>query len=149
MKYTEEMAQVLNKLLQNNLDAEKGFRNAADEVQNEQLKALFKDLAQQKYDFAHELRGEVRNFGEPPSKGSSVSSDIHRTWMNVRAGISSNPEKVVLAEAAKGEEKALEEYEEVIGNFNFPPSTETIIKRQKQAYRDSITKIKTLHNQFS
>ena len=143
------MARVLNKLLQNNLDAEKGFRNAADEVQNEQLKALFEDMAQQKYDFAHELRGEVRTFGEPPSKGSSVSSDLHRTWMNVRAGISSNPEKVVLAEASKGEERALKDYEEVIGNFNFPPSTETILKRQKQAFKDSVQKLHALHDEFS
>src|SRR5690554_669738 len=104
MKYTEEMARILNKLLQNNLDAEKGFRNAADEVQNEQLKALFEYMAQQKYDFAYELRGNIRAFGELPSKCSSVSSDLHRIWMYVREGISSNPDKVVLAEAAKVEE---------------------------------------------
>lgn len=148
MKYTEEMASVINKLLQNNLDAEKGFRNAVDEVENEQLKALFKDLAQQKYDFAHELRSEVRSLGEPPTKGSSVASDLHRTWMNIRAGLASNSEKVVLAEAAKGEKKALEEYEEVIGKFNFPSSTESILERQKQAYKDSVQKLHTLYDDF-
>lgn len=148
MKYTEEMGKVLNKLLQNNLDAEKGFRNAADEVEDEELKSLFKDLAQQKYDFAHELRGEVRNFGEPPTKGSSISSDVHRTWMKIRSGISSDSEKVVLAEAAKGEENALEEYEEIIRNYNFPPSTETVLKRQKQAFKESVEKIKTLHERL-
>ena len=148
MKYTEEMGKVLNKLLQNNLDAEKGFRNAADEVEDEELKSLFKDLAQQKYDFAHELRGEVRNFGEPPTKGSSISSDVHRTWMKIRSGISSDSEKVVLAEAAKGEENALEEYEDIIRNYNFPPSTETVLKRQKQAFKESVEKIKTLHDRL-
>lgn len=148
MKYTEEMGKVLNKLLQNNLDAEKGFRNAADEVEDEELKSLFKDLAQQKYDFAHELRGEVRNFGEPPTKGSSISSDVHRTWMKIRSGISSDSEKVVLAEAAKGEENALEEYEDIIRNYNFPPSTETVLKRQKQAFKESVEKIKTLHERL-
>lgn len=148
MKYTEEIGEVLNRLLQNNLDAEKGFRNAADEVEDEEFQSLFKDLAQQKYDFAHELRGEVRNFGEPPTKGSSISSDVHRTWMKIRSGISSNAEKVVLAEAAKGEENALEEYEDIIRNYNFPPSTETMLKRQKQAFKESVEKIKALREQL-
>lgn len=149
MKDTAEIGTVLNKLLQNNLDSEKGFRNAADDVENEQLKSLFTDLAQQKYDFSHQLRGEVRTLGEPPARGSSFSSDMHRTLMNIRSGLSPNSEKVVLAEVAQGEQKILEEYEDIITRYNFPSSIDSILKRQMQALKASLEKINTLHDQFS
>lgn len=148
MKYTDEMGETLNRLLQKNLDAEKGFRNAADDVKDEQLKSLFKGIALQKYDFAHELRTEIRNFGQSPTEGSSVLSDVHRSWMNIRSGLSLNAETTVLKEAKKGEETAVEEYREVLKEHNFPPSTESVLLKQKDAFKTTIKRIEELQEHF-
>lgn len=149
MKYTDEMGEVLNRLLQKNLDAEKGFRNAADDVKDEQLKSFFKEVAQQRYDFAHELRTEIRNFGQPPIEGSSISADAHRTWMNIRSGLASNSsEAVVLQEAKRGEETAEMEYRDMLKEHNFPPATESVLIKQRDAFKQTIKKIEALEGDY-
>lgn len=148
MKYTKEMGETLNRLLQKNLDAEKGFRNATDDVKDEQLKIFLKEIAYQKYDFAHELRTEIRNFGQSPTKGSSVLSDVQRSWMNIRSGLSLNAEASVLKQAIKAEQAGLEEYRVVLKEHNFPPSTESVLLKQKDAFQATVKRIKELQEHF-
>lgn len=148
MKYTDEMGEVLNRLLQKNHDAEKGFRNAADDVKDEDLKSFFMEVAQQRYDFAHELRTEIRNFGQPPVEGSSLSADAHRAWMNIRSSLSSNSEAAVLQEAKRGEESAEMEYREMLKEHNFPPSTESVLIKQRDAFKETVKKIEGLQENF-
>lgn len=148
MKYSEEMSDQLNDLLEKNYDTEKNFKSAADDVENLQLKTLFQEMAQQRYDFGHELKAEIRNFGEEPDKGSSASSDISRGWMDLKAALSGNKEQAVLKQLVKGEEAALEEYNKVIKETNFPPTTENLLIKQRNAIMESMNKAKTLHESF-
>tara|TARA_B000000441_G_C21460572_1_gene187209 strand:+ start:419 stop:568 length:150 start_codon:yes stop_codon:yes gene_type:complete len=41
MKYSEEVAEKLNELLEKNYDAEKGYKFAAEHIKSENLKAFF------------------------------------------------------------------------------------------------------------
>lgn len=149
MKYTEEIGEILNRLLQKNLDAEKGFRNAADDVKDENLKIFFKEIAYQKYDFAHELRTEIRDFGQSPRQGSSVLSDVQRSWMNIRSGLSLNSEVSVLKETFKAEKAAIEEYRVVLRENNFPPSTHNVLSKQKDIFQGTLKKIKEFQEYFN
>lgn len=149
MKYSEEMAGKLNELLQKNYDSEKGFRNAADDVRNPQLKAFFKEKAQERYDFGHELKTEIRNFGEAPEKGSSIKADAHRTWMDLKATFTGNNEEAVLEEAIRGEKLAVEDYNKIINDNDFPPSTKNLLLRQRNAIEKTLENVKSLENSFS
>ena len=149
MKYSEEMAGKLNELLQKNYDSEKGFKNAADDVRNPQLKAFFKEKAQERYDFGHELKTEIRNFGEAPEKGSSIKADAHRTWMDLKATFTGNNEEAVLEEAIRGEKLAVEDYNSIIHDNNFPPSTKNLLLRQRNAIEKTLENVKSLENSFS
>ena len=51
MKYTEEMSNKLNELLEKNYDAEKGYKKAAEIVDSPKLKSFFEEQAQNRYDF--------------------------------------------------------------------------------------------------
>lgn len=149
MKYSEEMADKLNELLQKNYDSEKGFKNAADDIQDPRLKTFFKEKAQQRYDFGHELKSEIRNFGESPKKGSSVQADAHRTWMDLKAAFSGNNEEAVLEEAIKGEKRAVDNYNEVIDEIDFPPSTKNLLLKQRNAIQKTLDDVKSLEDSIS
>lgn len=149
MKYSEEMAGKLNELLQRNYDSEKGFKNAVDDVKNPQLKSFFKEKAQERYDFGHELKSEIRNFGVSPEKGSSVKADAHRTWMDLKAALSGKNEEAVLEEAIRGEKNAVEDYNRIINEKDFPPTTKNMLLKQRNAIQKTLENVKSLERSFS
>ena len=56
MKYSEKISNKLNELLEKNYDAEKGYLNAADNVESKKLKIFFKKRASERSEFAKNLR---------------------------------------------------------------------------------------------
>ncbi len=130
--YTEDMSKRINELLEKNYDAEKGYKKAAEIVENPKLKQFFKDQAQDRYNFGHELKDEIKNVGSEPDKGGSTTGDLHRTWMDIRSTFTSNDEGAILKEVQKGEEAALEEYNEVINDTTLPPTTKRILTNQRE-----------------
>lgn len=147
MDYTKEVANKLNELLEKNYDAEKGYKFAAENVKNTRLKSFFEERAKERYDFGHELKSEISNFGEKPEKGSSVKGDIHRSWMNLKATFSSDKEEAILEEAIRGEKAAVEEYNEVLDDENIPPSTKNLLLKQRNAITAALNKVKTLESE--
>ncbi len=137
MKFTEEMSNKLNELLEKNYDAEKGYKKAAENVDNTKLKQFFNEQAQKRYDFGHELKNEIRDYGETPDKGGSTTGAMHRTWMDIETAFSSNNEETILEEVQKGEKAAIEEYNEVIQDTTLPPTTQKILTNQRDTIQNA------------
>ena len=144
MSYSSKIAGKLNSLLEKNYDAEKGYKLASEKVKNEKLKRFFTERAQERYDFGHELKTEIRNFGENPDKGSSLAGDAHRSWMNLKASLSNDKDESVLEEAIRGEKAAVEEYESVLKEQEIPASTSNILMKQKNSIVASLNEVKSL-----
>lgn len=142
MKYTEKMSKKLNELLEKNYDAEKGYKKASEIVENVKLKQFFETQAQNRYDFGHELKSEIRSYGESPDKGTSVTGDMHRTWMSIKSTFTSNDEEAILEEVKKGEEAAIEEYNEIINDTTLPPTTQKILTRQRSSIENALQSAK-------
>ncbi len=138
MKYTEEISNKLNELLVKNYDAEKGYLNAADNVENSKLKIFFKRRATERSEFAKELRTEILRYGEDPKDSGSFKGAVHRNWMSLKALFKSNDEEAILEEAIRGEEASLEEYNEVLKDRNLPPSIDQMLFKQRNAIQAAI-----------
>ncbi|MCP9199553.1 PA2169 family four-helix-bundle protein [Gramella sp. GC03-9] len=147
MSYSDKIAGKLNELLEKNYDAEKGYKLAAEKVKREDLKRFFTQRAQERYDFGHELKSEIKNFGETPDKGSSLAADAHRSWMNLKASLSNDKDESVLEEAVRGEKKAVEEYEDVINESEIPVSTKQVLVKQKNGIVAALNEVKALEDQ--
>ena len=148
MKYSEDVAHKLNELLEKNYDAEKGYKFAAEKVKNPQLQSFFNERAKERYDFGHELKSEIRNFGEAPEKGSSFAGDAHRAWMNLKTSFTSDKEEAVLEEAIRGEKAAVDEYNEVLKDTNLPASTGSILTKQRDSITASLNKVKSMEHKW-
>jgi len=142
MKYTEKMSSKLNELLEKNYDAEKGYKKAAEIVDNTKLKQFFETEAQNRYNFGHELKTEIRNFNEEPDKGTSVTGDMHRTWMSIKSTFTSNDEEAILKEVQKGEKAAIEEYDDIISDTTLPPTTQSILTKQRASVKEALQNAK-------
>lgn len=144
--YTEEVGEKLNDLLEKTYDAEKGFKKAAENTDNPSLKSYFSGKAQQRYDFGHALKSEIKSFGQEVDKGDSLTGKAHRAWMDVKALFSSDDEEAMLEEAIRGEKSSVEEYEDVLKETSLPSSTSTLLRSQKQAIESGLSTIKSLED---
>ena len=131
MKFTEDVAKKLNNLLEKNYDAEKGYQDAAERIENPTMKDFLQKQAQKRYDFGHEIKTEIKNYGEEPDKGGSAKGTVHRAWMDLKAAVASSSEEQVMEEVQRGEQSAINEYNEVISETSLPPSVQQVLTKQR------------------
>ena len=144
--YIETVEKKLSDLLQKTYDAEKGFKEAAENVKSQSLKSYFQLKAKERYDFGFQLKNELASYGKDIEKSGSFTGAAHRTWMDIKSLFSSNDEEAMLEEAIRGEKASLEEYKEVLKEFTLPESTTSILKSQKDRIQMGLDTIKTLEN---
>lgn len=142
MKFTEKISNNLNELLTKNYDAEAGYKLAEENVKDNTLKEYFGRKAKERYDFGHQIKNEMKVYGESPDKGTSVAGDAHRLWMNVKSTLSKNSEEAVLEETIRGEKNAIEEYQSILNNPNLPPTTEAILNTQLDLIKGTLEEVK-------
>lgn len=128
---------MLNHLRETSRDGERGFRHAANHVQNAALKALFLENATQWEAFATALLPHAHRFGGPNEGNGTVAGALHRGWMSLRDTLGGHHDEAVLKEAEHGEHAALAAYEDALAGVLAPPTREEI-ERQcaevKQSY---------------
>lgn len=144
--YTDKLGNKLNDLLEKTYDAEKGFKKAAENAKHSGLKSYFNKKAQERYDFGHQLKSEIVNFGETPDKGGSVTGAAHRTWMEVKSWFSADDDESMLEEAIRGEKASVEEYRDVLSETALPARTKDILQTQKTTIEQGLTNIKRLED---
>ncbi|MEO9571220.1 MAG: PA2169 family four-helix-bundle protein [Polaribacter sp.] len=138
MKYTEKISNKLNELLEKNYDAEKGYLNSAENVDSTTLKIFFKRRASERSQFAKDLRTEILSYGQIPEDNGSFKGTMHRNWMSLKSLFSSNNEEAILEEAIRGEKASFDEYEEILKEDSFAPSTRKMLEQQKQKIQAAI-----------
>lgn len=144
--YSENVGNKLNELLEKTYDAEKGFKKAAENVDNTALKNYFNRKAQERYDFGHELKSEIKSFGQDVDKGGSFTGGAHRAWMDVKALFSLDDEESMLEEAIRGEKASVDEYDDVLSETSLPSSTKSILMNQKTKIQNGLSNIKRLED---
>lgn len=110
----DKVVKVLNHLIQTCKDGEAGYREAAEDVNDPELRTLFNRHAQQRAGYAAELSQEVIRLGGDPEDTGGVAAALHRAWTNVKQALSGNDRDAVLAEVERGEGSAIETYEDAL-----------------------------------
>ena len=139
----------INDLITVNYDGERGYKEAAGDVTDARLKSWFREYAQQRYDFGHELKGELSQLGGTPDKGTSLASDIHRIFIDLKSAIAGNDEKAVINECIRGEENAIERYDKVLKHEALPASARTVVSRQRNQIQAALGKMQDLKTAFA
>lgn len=140
----EKDMEKLNDLVQKNLDAEKGYQKAAENVESSALKAFFENRSRERGQFAQRLQNEVATHWKDIEKDDSLTSKAHRAWMDVKVFFSGNNEEAMLEEAIRGEEAALSEYGDILSENSFSAATRGVLNAQKTIISNTLTDIKQM-----
>jgi uncharacterized protein (TIGR02284 family) len=139
-----DVVEVLHRLIETCRDAERGFKAAAEAVGDPALERLFLTYAEQRRQFAQELKDEVHRLGGDPPRGGSVLGALHRAVINVRAAVSPQDARAVLLEAQRGEEAAVGAYEDALARASFPADVRAVVERQARLVREACDRLRDL-----
>jgi uncharacterized protein (TIGR02284 family) len=142
----KEITSTINDLIETLKDGEKGFKEAADAVNDPQLKSLFTEYSQQRSRFATELQTQTRSVGEAePETGGSVAGAMHRGWINLKSAITSKEESAILAECERGEDSAVQAFEKAMRS-DLPSAVREIVLRQYSGIKSAHDRTKNLRD---
>jgi uncharacterized protein (TIGR02284 family) len=142
----DNVISALNNLIETCKDGQEGFKDAAEGVQNSELKTLFYDLSQQRSKFSGELQQEVRSLGGDPEDSGSVSGSLHRGWINIKSAVTGQDETAILNECERGEDAAVKAYKEAMDN-DLPANVSETVTRQYEDVQAAHDKVKAKRNQ--
>jgi len=126
----------LNTLIETCRDGEQGFRSASERASGVDLKQLFSTLAFQRSTFKHELETHVERLGGKPADLGHAAGVVHRGWMAVKAGVSSDGDGALLDECERGEEFADKAYAKALDQA-LPSEIRTLVGRQASEVKAS------------
>ncbi len=142
----EQLINGLNALLTRNYDSEKGYQTAKDNVENISLEAFFNQKIAQRYQFGHEIKDLLSMLGGKPDKGTSITGDLHRGWMNLKGVLSMNTAEEILEEVERGEETCLEDYDTFLRENEMPVEVRQVISRQRNYIAKTLNRIEQLED---
>ncbi|GAB2544528.1 ferritin-like domain-containing protein [Spirosoma aerophilum] len=128
-----EILDQLSRLLTLSHDAEKGYKEAAENAKDNELKSLFLTQSRQRSEFALSLDREIRALGGEPDNGTSFTADLHRAWINIKSTFASDDDKATVQECHRGDQEALETYNAVLQETDLAASTRELLLQQKQS----------------
>lgn len=126
----EDTISILNNLIETLKDGQEGFRVAAEDVKNPELKTLFNRISIERSQMAGELQQEAMRLGEgEPEKTSSAMGALHRGWIHLKEALAGGGEHAVLAECERGEDAAVSAYRDALEQA-LPQNLREVIERQ-------------------
>ena len=137
---TSSVVSVLNDLIETCRDGQEGFRCAAEDVKNAQLKARFTKYSEQRGRFVGELQHAVQRTDKEPETKPSFLGELHRGWINLKSALAGGDEHAILAECERGEDSAVAEYRKAL-EAELPANVAELVRRQSadvQAAHDRV-----------
>lgn len=141
----DDVISMLNKLIETARDGEEGFRNAAENVRDAELKRLFMDHSRERSQFVSELQAVVRQLGGDPERSGSVAASLHRGWMTVKSAVTGGDDAAILGAAETGEDSAVKAYEEALAAAP-PESVRAVVEKQARRVREVHDRVRTLRD---
>ena len=147
MARQKETISTINDLVETLKDGQEGFCQAAEAVEDSELKFLFNECSLQRARFVGELQSEAVTLGENKPKDSrSTTGALHRSWINLKGAIAKRDDHAILEECERGEYSAVHEYEEALDEEDLTGPVREVISRQYEKVKSVHDRIKHLRD---
>ena len=147
METTEKSTGVLNDLIEINNDRVTGFEKAIADIKDENidLKELFQEYAAQSRKNGQELAALVGT-SDDVETGTSVSSTLHRAWIDVKSLFGGSDRASILSEAERGEDAIKKAYQDALTDGELSSNALSTVSSQAHEINAAHDKIKALRN---
>jgi uncharacterized protein (TIGR02284 family) len=148
---TEKTALAINDLIIINNDRYEGYKTAAQETRESDLKALFTGFSNQSKQFATELRKFVPASEETSKTDETKNSGKrNRIWMDFRSALTGRDRKAILSSCEFGEDAAKKTYDEVMEHSeDIPSEAMEVIRKQRTELQKGHDTVKSMRDSIA
>lgn len=140
----DETISVLNGLIETCRDGQNGYKEAADNVEDAQIKQFCFEQSTERARFVGELQQEVRSLGDDPENTGSTAAAMHRAWIDLKSAFGGG-DGAIMAAAETGEDHAVEQYEEALKGA-LPANIRTILDHQYQSIKQAHDRVRSIRD---
>ena len=144
---SDQVTEVLNDLVETSINGEKGFKAAAEDAKNPELKMLFQRRAADCAAGAAELQTLVSRLGGEPRDSGTVAGAMHRGWLNLKSAVAGRSDTAILEECERGEDVAKKQYEDALKE-RLPDDIRMVVQRQYEGVLRNHDQIRDLRNRY-
>ena len=145
MKIDSEIKSTIHHLIERCKDGEKGYKTASEDVEDKDLKDLFRKYAVQRDSMITELQDQLHKLGTSDDESSSIEGTVHRAWIDLKSALTSRDRKRVLEECERGEDYAVKAYQEALDK-NLPSELKAVVQQQYQDVKHAHDHIRSLRD---
>jgi len=131
-------------------DGKEGYRNAAENCDAPELKALFTTYSIQRSEFEMVLKSCIHELGaNADNESGGPLGVLHRTWIDIKTALTPNDNKAVIEACITGEKAAIEAYEKVLQDAGLSLETHQILATQRRDIKECLANISNLEHQYA
>ncbi len=126
-------------------DGETGYREAAENATDPQLRSMLTNFGEERSRLAGQIETVIAQMGATPREHGSAGAALHRAWLNVRDAVTGHDDYAVVAEAERGEDAAVQNYQDVLKE-DLPLEVKSLLEQQYSVVRANHDRVSALKN---
>ena len=142
----DQVISTLNSLIEINRDGQKGYQEAAEKIEEPQIREFCFEQSRTRAQFVGDLQQQVRSLGGDPENTGSVAAAVHRGWIDLKSALGGGAH-AILAASETGEDYAVKEYKKALDE-TLPAPVRDIIERQYQSVKQAHDKVKGMRDRL-
>ena len=140
----DDMRQLLRDLIQIADDGVKGFRTAADALDDSALAGTFEALADDRHEIADRLRNlAATKYGMDVDDKGTVGGALRRGWMRLKDAVTGDNPGAIVSVAEEAEDEAVAAWGEALER-PLPDEIDGIVRAQYVAIKKSHDRVRSL-----
>ena len=132
---SQDQITTLNELIETTLDSLNGYEDSAKNIENERLREIFRQRADERQQVVQDLRNEVRRLGGNPEESGTLLGKAHQRFEDLKAAITGRDEKAIINEVERGEDYLKEKFEAALGSDKLSGESRSAVERAYQSVR--------------
>ena len=140
-----ETITALNTLIATTIDSVNGYEESAKNIDNERLREIFRQRADERQEIVSQLRSEVQRLGGNPEDDGSFLGKTHQRFEDLKAAITGRDEKSIINEVERGEDYLKEKWQAALQTDGLQGESHQLIERCYQSVKqghDQISQLK-------
>jgi uncharacterized protein (TIGR02284 family) len=142
---TDKSVNLIKGLIIINNDRYDGYKTAAEETKDADLKSMFERFRNQSNQFNAELHRFIPS-DESPEGQTSTSGKIYRAWMDIKAALTSSDRKAILASCEFGEDVALSAYKTALESEDLPEEVRITVRKHRSDLQEAHNTVKSMRD---
>lgn len=134
---------VLNRLIEATIDSADGYGEAAKDVRNPELKAIFERRSRERFAAFSSLQTQVEALGGQPKDEGTLLASMHRVFVKLRSAAQAS-DLAVIDEVERGEDVIKSQYEDALQDSALSAASLGTVQRAYESVRSGHTEMSRL-----